>query len=365
MLDQIHAGNVQHIVGIVGWPASNQTRLAMAALGASGLPVISPTASANNLEDTAANFFAMGPSDAQQAVDLANAAATTLQAHRVLVAVDPSEQENSDSANNFSNQVILNFSATTTILGRVSYEASSLQDASGFRAVADAAISQNADLIYLVGDQRAAIFLADEVDARASQTFHQPPHILVGTQSQMTPFFGVGTDPAALAARANSGSLALLYVATLASTSHWQALNINAPDVRAFSDNFSALFGGVWGTGGLALPSSLAILSYDASNMLLAALGDDVQVKGNNVTVPTSQQLTIALRQFTVQHPFVGLGGAVGFSNSVHQPNKALGLFMLLPIPNAPDNAPVVQLQLTTVIGGKPVFCGQSACQPY
>ena len=87
MLGQIRQGNVQHIVGIIGWPGSNQTRLAMAALGASGMPVISPTASANNLEDTAGNFYALVPSDSQQAADLADAAVNNLQAHRVLVAL--------------------------------------------------------------------------------------------------------------------------------------------------------------------------------------------------------------------------------------------------------------------------------------
>jgi ABC-type branched-subunit amino acid transport system substrate-binding protein len=366
MLDQIHKGNVQNIVGVIGWPESNQSRLAMAALGASGLPLISPTASADNLEDTAGNFYSLAPSDSQQAGDLADAAVKNLKAHRILVAYDSGDPENSDVATYFSNQVIQNYGATTTILGRVTYDAESVQDGGAFQQVAATALTQNADLIYLVGNQNASIFLANAVTQQAIQTNRFAPHILVGAQTLMSSYFGVGNDPGAAAARANPDPLGLIYVATLASVDHWQALNMAPPDVRAFSDGFATLFKSFWGTGGLSLPGSLAILSYDATNLLLVALGKNLEMAHNNVVVPTAQEITAALRQFTNQQPFMGLGGAVGFSNSIHQPNKALGIYELLPIPNAPVNAPVVQLHLDSVVGGKALFCGHSAnCAPY
>lgn len=364
MLQQIRQGNVQHIVGVIGWPESNQTRLAMAALGASGMPVISPTASADNLEDTAANFYSLVPSDAQQAADLADAAVNNLQAHRILVAYDPSDQQGSDIATNFSNHIISAYGATTTILGRVTYDAASAQDASAFKPIANAAISQNADLIYLVGNQQSAVLLADAVSQQAPSAY-VAPHILLGPQMVMAPFFGIGSDPASLAARADPSSLSLLYVATLADLGQWQVLNMAPPDARAFSDSFSTLFKGFWGAGGLSQPVSLAILAYDATNMLLSAVVKNVQTTKTGATIPAAQQITIALGTFTARQPFVGLGGAIGFSNAVHQPNKALGVYELLPIPNAPDNAPVVQLQLLSVVGGKAAFCGQSSCKPY
>ena len=364
MLDQIQRGNVQHIVGVIGWPASNQTRLAMAALGASGLPVISPTASADNLEDTAANFFALAPSDRQQAMDLADAAVNSLRAHRILVVFDSGDPQSGDSATNFSNHIISAYGSTATILGRVSYNAAATQDASAFKQIATNAVSQNADLIYLVGDQRSAVLLADAVNQQAPYSFNLP-HILIGPQMVMAPFYGIGNDPASLAARADPNALSLLYVATLADLSQWQVLNMAPGDARAFSDGFSTLFKGVWGTGGLSQPVSLAILAYDATNMLLSAVATNVQTTKSGVTIPTARQLTVALGAFTARQPFVGLGGAVGFSNSVHQPNKALGIYELLPIPNAPENAPVVQLQVVAVVGGKAAFCGQSSCKPY
>jgi ABC-type branched-subunit amino acid transport system substrate-binding protein/serine/threonine protein kinase len=365
MLGQIRQGNVQHIVGIIGWPGSNQTRLAMAALGASGMPVISPTASANNLEDTAGNFYALVPSDSQQAADLADAAVNNLQAHHVLVAFDPNDQQNSDIATNFSNRIVLNYSSSTTILGRVAYDTASMQDPSAFKDVAAQALSQNADLIYVVGDSTAAIFLANAVEQTYMVAGRIPPHILVGAQTVMAPFFGVGSDAGALAARANPNALSLLYVATLASIDHWHLLNIAYPDVSAFSDSFSTLFKGVWGTGGMAQPGSVAILSYDATNMLMLAVGEDVSMAQGVVNIPTAQQITIVLGEYTAKHPFVGLGGAVAFSNAIHQPNKALGIYSLLPIPNAAASSSVAQLRLVSVIGGAFLFCGQSTCRPY
>lgn len=365
MLDQIHKGNVQHIVGIIGWPESNQSRLAMAALGASGLPVISPTASANNLEDTPGNFYSLVPSDSQQAIDLANAAVNNLKSHRLLVAVDPSDQQNNTIATSFGNQIVANFSATTTLLGRVPYDEATMQDASAFKQVAIAAMNQNADLIYLVGDHRAAILLADAVAQQAILSYRQPPHILVGPQTLMSPFLGIGSDPAALAARANPNALALLYVATLASVTQWQELNLIGTGATVFSDNFGTLFSGFWGTAGKALPDAQAILAYDATNMLIVAVSNNLQMTKSGITVPNTQQMKQALGQFTAAHPFVGVGGAVAFTNANHQPNKALGIFMMLPIPNAQPDAPVVQIQLMLVVGGRAAFCGQSNCQPY
>lgn len=365
MLEQIRQGNVQHIVGIIGWPESNQTRLAMASLGASGLPVISPTASANNLEDTAGNFYSLAPSDSQQAVDLANFAATDLRARRVMVVVDPSDQQNSAIATSFSNQIVSTYSATTAFLGKSPYDEATMEDSTAFKQVATEALAENADLIYLVGNHRAAIFLADAVNRQAAQANRLPPHILVGAQASMVPFFGIGNDPAAQAARTDPTSLSLLYVATLASTNHWQTLNLAAPDVRTFSDGFATLFGGVWGKGGLALPGALAILAYDATNMLTSAVGANLKMDKTGVVSPTALEMKQALAQFTTAHPFVGLGGAVAFTSSNHQPNKALGVYAMLPIPNAPENAPIMQLQLVAVIGGKAAFCGQSSCRPY
>lgn len=365
MLDQIHKGNVQNIVGIIGWPESNQSRLAMAALGASGLPLISPTASANNLEDTAGNFYSLVPSDSQQAGDLADAAVKNLKAHRILVAYDSDDQENSDVATYFSNAVIQNYGATTTILGRVTYDAESVQDNGAFQQVAATALAQNADLIYLVGNQNASIFLANAVEQQAIQANRIAPHILVGAQTLMSSYFGIGDDPGAAAARANPNPLGLIYVATLASVDHWQMLNMEPADVRAFSNGFASSFKSDWDVGALSLPSSLAILSYDATNLLLVALEKDLEMAHDNVTIPTPQEITGAIRQFTSQQPFMGLGGAVGFSNAIHQPNKALGIYKLLPIPNAATDAPVVQLQLTSIVGGKALFCGHSNCTPY
>lgn len=365
MLEQIKLGSIQHIVGIIGWPESNQSRLAIAALGASGMPVISPTASANHLEDIAGNFYSLVPSDSQQAINLADATANDLQAHRVLVVYDSSDQENVNVVASYSNRVITSHGTTTTVLGRVAYDGSAMPDASIFKSVAGQALSQNADLIYLVGNYRAAIYLADAVSQQANAANLLAPHILAGPQPTMAPFFGIGSDPAALAARSNPTALGLLKVATLASLDYRQLLNLAPNDARTFSDSFATLFRGFWGTGGLSTPDSLSILSYDATNMLIAALNIDLQAEPRSITIPTAQKIRVALGEFTAKEPFVGLGGAVGFTDVIHQPNKALGIYTLLPIPNAPDNAPIVQLQLTNVIGGKALFCGPTNCNPY
>ncbi|HEX6541195.1 MAG TPA: hypothetical protein VF040_05520 [Ktedonobacterales bacterium] len=364
MLEQVRKGNVQHFVGIIGWPESNQSRLAMAALHASGLPVISPFASANNLRASADNFYSLVPSDSQQAVDLANAAGNDLQAHRVLVAVDPNDQQSSLMATSFGNQFQSKFDQTAVFLGQAPYDSTTMADASTFNRVVATALSQNADLIYLVGNHTAAIFLADAVAQQFAAANRLAPHILIGPQFNMAPFFGMGDDPAAKAAHDHPDALGLIYMATLASVDQWNALHLAPQVVSTFTNSFSTLFKSFWGAGGLSMPGSLAILSYDATNLLIATMSNDLKVTKKGIVVPSAQQMKDALAQFTSDHPFVGLGGAVAFTGTDHQPNKALGIYTLLPIPNAPDGSSVMQLQMVSVVGGMSLFCGQSDCNP-
>ena len=90
----------------------------------------------------------------------------------------------------------------------MAYDAASMQDASAFKQIVAAqALSQNADLIYLVGDSTPRFSWRMRLHRRMTQANRIPPHILVGAQTLMSPFFGVGSDAGALAARANPNAL--------------------------------------------------------------------------------------------------------------------------------------------------------------
>ncbi|HLJ81849.1 MAG TPA: hypothetical protein VKT52_10210, partial [Ktedonobacterales bacterium] len=101
LLQQLQAGNAQHLVGLIGWPESQQTELAISVLAPTGLAIVSPTADADALQGNHGNFFALVPTISQQAADLADAAVSNLNAQRILVLGDPQNPQSEAAAGAF------------------------------------------------------------------------------------------------------------------------------------------------------------------------------------------------------------------------------------------------------------------------
>jgi ABC-type branched-chain amino acid transport systems, periplasmic component len=89
------------IVGIIGWPTSASTESVLPIFNAAQLPMISATASANELSGASPYFFRVAPTDAQQALVAARYVTETLHSQRIALFMDPNDDYSNSLAHAF------------------------------------------------------------------------------------------------------------------------------------------------------------------------------------------------------------------------------------------------------------------------
>jgi ABC-type branched-subunit amino acid transport system substrate-binding protein len=362
LLNAIRDGNAQRIIGIIGWPETRQTQIGVSSLTASGLAILSPVANANGLGGTAASYFAVSPSINTQAGELADAAVTQLRARRILIVADPNEAQSNAWATAFAGRLSSQYASTVTLQRREPYDSSSPND---FNAVALDAANTNADLLYFTGDDVGALNLAHAL-ARQFDSASRRPHILVTSRDDVSALVGLGDGPVADAARKSPTDLSYLYVATPAHLDEWGKISPPLPPpLLNLSATFTTQFGNATFVNRGVAPNATTILGFDATSMLAAAAAKDLPAPGArkaNWTVDPTAVRT-RLRAFDPRHPYMGLGGATGFSITGSQPQKALAILAFDPhAPSAPDDA-IATAAVFKVVGGRDAFCGETSCQ--
>jgi ABC-type branched-subunit amino acid transport system substrate-binding protein len=358
LLRQINAGNAQHLVGIIGWSESPQTRAAISALAPSGLAIISPTSTEDGMGGNG-RFFEMVPSNSDQATELADYVVNQLTLEHVLVASDPQDPASVAAAGAFTDR----FKHYATSGQTVQHTTFNANGAASFDNVAHTAVSQGDPLIFLAGDDRAAVALAQAV-RRVNAASGTAIHILVGSRAYTAALFGVGTDPTAQAARSDPAALATLYLTSLASGGVRAQLGLPALTEPAFAEEYAAQFGPSAQAQGLESPDPTAILSYDATRVLLAADKSGTGLIGGVLRLASPTQVRDRLRQFDASHPFMGAGGATSFTITGTQPVKALAIETLTPVPNAAATAPIARASMFAVAGGQSLYCAPATCVP-
>jgi ABC-type branched-subunit amino acid transport system substrate-binding protein/serine/threonine protein kinase len=358
VLDQMRAGNPQHLIAVVGWPESAQTQLAAAILNPTGLAIVSPTASYDAPGGHSANVFQLVPTDSQQGRILADAALTQLHATRILVVADPKDAQSAALADSFAARVQA-AQAGALVVGRVGF---TMGTKTNFTDVANTAVSKSSDLVFIAGNHRDAILLAQSIE-RVAGSFAAPPHVLLPPQADMPAFLGLGNDPGAQAAHEDPSALSLLYLATYADLSEWQQLGLASLGTTSFLEHYGVQFGSGAAPGGLNDPDAVTILSEDAFSLLTAAASEAVSQKGAS-QYPDPTGIRVRLLQVNSGKPFPGFGGAIAFTQTGHQQNKALGILRIAPLSAAQPSDPVGTFEVVAVTGDKAVFCGKSSCDP-
>ena len=363
LLQDIQRGNAQHLAGIVGWPETGETQAALSTLAPSGLAMLSPTATGDHLGGRAAVFFPLVPSESQQAYELAQAAATSpLNAHRILVISDSTSTTSSAERQSFLNAAGLYPAVTTQTASYTSGDAHSLQHAAALSA------QQSDDYLFLAcgdtGCDNDSLLLAQAVDGQYAAGASAAPHILVTHQAFTPALLGMGSDPAAAVARSAPRALRLLDVTQLATRDEWQQAGVAPGQQPGFVTEFASQFVGATLPNGLTPPDAASILSYDALRMLLRATAHLIHVQGTNITYPSPTQVRedgMPLL-FTQAHPFVGVGGAIAYTDTGDLVGKSLVISSLVPQAN-PGSGPVALPQFVAFTGGVEAFCA-SSCSP-
>ncbi|MDQ2888287.1 MAG: ABC transporter substrate-binding protein [Chloroflexota bacterium] len=134
------------IVGVMGWPYSGQTVNAVNILGPAKIPMVSSTASSNQLSGVSPYFFRVAPPDKSQAAVGALYAKNKLHATNVALFVDQSDSYSSSLANGFNQQF-------TQAGGKVTELNYTVGKASSISSALQQVLSSNPqpDLIYFAG----------------------------------------------------------------------------------------------------------------------------------------------------------------------------------------------------------------------
>lgn len=282
------------IKAVMGWPTSASTRAALAVLSAARIPLVSPTASADNL-NTGDDpfFFRVSPTNQEQAYVAAQYAQQVLHAQRIALFVDQNDP--------YSHSLAHDFAASFTSKNVIIWEPYTEGEPDTMLASLRNALPQRPDLIYFSG------YASD-----------------VGTILKNLSACRVSNQRGCLLVMGGDG-LYLQGDFALGSLTNYDRLRFTAftfpvagKGQTADQKQFLAAFTHTYdpnnqyqpGTYGYNLPESHTMLSYDTMRVLLYA-SDTLMTYGDVNFRP--EDLQAALSAIDVEHPFAGLSWPIAF----------------------------------------------------
>ena len=360
LLNILQEGNAQHFVGLVGWPQADETQLAVTTLKPANLAVVAPTASPDDVVGLGANFFPMVPADSVQGSELADAAVSKLGAQRILLLTDAKSPASVHTTNGFQQELASKYAGNGVRLDTAPYTSGS---AASLDVDVAAANAQRDDLIFVAcGDNcdASVAALAQLVSAQYWST-GAPPNVLVDSHGYSQALVGAGSTSVAQLVRSNPKMFQQrnIYVTLLADANVWNDQTDLGPDIlynqpQLIQGAYTAQFGS-------AEPDSTTMLSYDATHLLISASSPIVHVQNGAVGVFETGKVNAGILTFTSAHPFMGVSGAVGYSESGWMSAKALFVERIV------SNGVVAQptFEPGDIAGGKAAFCGAATdCKP-
>lgn len=287
--------------GVMGWPYSSRTVQAIQVLARAHIPMVSETASGDELTNASPYFFRVAPSNKSEGIAGAQYAEQVLHAKTVAMFYDPTDPYSQSLAQDFSQQ----FRSDGNKI--VDSEIYTVSKPSSLPALLQKALATHPDLIYFSG-------YASDVST-----------ILINLPAGNLPVMGgdalyeLGGYPAS--ARA---SFSRLRFTAFAYPDEWGVLGYGAQQPAFFGEYAADFDPGNNHTGspyGFTRPDNDTILAYDATVALLK--GCDIVLSGGKQTV-VPQDLRQALSTMTGSRSFQGVSGQVSFGPNGDSIDKAI-----------------------------------------
>ncbi len=305
----VQAAQQDHtIVGVMGWPFSSRTVDAVGTLAKAHIPLVSQTASSDQLTGASPYFFRVAPSNKGQAIAGAHYAEQVLHAHNVALFVDPADSYSSSLATDFSQQFVAD---GNQIVVTENYTVGS-QGQGKLPTLLQDALSHTPDLIYFSGYSTDISVLLTNLPTTGPYANLQ---ILGG--DALYEVNGYSTS-------AHVNFTRLRFTA-FAYPDEWDIAHLTAQKPPFFADYINAFNpagqqpGGKYG---YTRPSNDVMLSYDATLALLTASKMALSAGGNGKSI-TTDQLRQALTQITAAQPLQGVSGRIAFGPDGNPINKA------------------------------------------
>ncbi len=291
------------IVGVMGWPFSSHAHKAIDVLSNAHIPMVSPTASADDLTGISSYFFRVAPANKSQAIAGAIYAEQRLHAKNVALFVDPDNSYSSSLAADFKKQFV--DLDGNQIVDTENYK---VGDTASLRALLQKALKFNPDLIYFSGyaDDLAVLL----VDFPASQ----PNLQVLGGDA----LYELGGYPSS----ARLG-FSRLHFTAFAYPDEWSLEGMGT--LHPFFSEYPADFNPADADHsakpyGFTRADNDVILSYDATIALLQGCQNGLAVK-NPLTTNALQQ---GLTQIAGAKAIQGVSGQISFGSNGDPINKAV-----------------------------------------
>jgi ABC-type branched-subunit amino acid transport system substrate-binding protein len=288
-------------VGVMGWPYSSRAVQAVQVLAKAHIPMVSETASSDELTNASPYFFRVAPSNRTEGIAGAQYAEQTLHAKSVAMFYDPADPYSQSLAQDFSQQFISDGNKI------VDSEIYTVGKPSTLPAFLQKALATHPDLIYFSG-------YASDVST-----------ILINLPAGNLPVMGgdalyeLGGYPSS----ARAGFSRLRFTA-LAYPDEWGVLGYGGQQ-PAFFGEYSADFDPNHShTGspyGFTRSDNDTILAYDAMVALLK--GCDIALSSGKQTI-MPQDLRQALSTINGVNSFQGVSGQISFSANGDPIDKAI-----------------------------------------
>ncbi|HET9919340.1 MAG TPA: bifunctional serine/threonine-protein kinase/ABC transporter substrate-binding protein [Ktedonobacteraceae bacterium] len=291
--------------GVMGWPFSSRTLNAVSVLARAHIPMVSQTASSDQLTGISPYFFRVAPADKAQAQAGVTYVEQKLHARNVAVFVDTSDPYSQSLANGFSskftadgNTIAVTEHYTEGNAGTVS---SALQDA----------LKHNPDLIYFAGYATDVSVLLTDLP-----TSGQFANLKVMGGDGLYELGGYPTS-------ARSGFGRLNFTA-FAYPDEWAAQGLASQQPAFFSDYANAYDPNKAHSNqpyGYSRADNDAILSYDG---MLAILNASKMALSGGKTTMTPDNLQQALSKLNGTNAFQGVSGQIALGPDGNPINKAV-----------------------------------------
>jgi serine/threonine protein kinase len=285
-------------IGVMGWPYSSLAYAAVPIFAQAHIPMVSETASADNLSGVSPYFFHVNPTNKAEAIAGAQYAEKTLGAKKVAVFSDSSDLYSQSLGSDFTQQL-------TADGGTAIQEPYKRGQASTIQSAVQQALQQKPDLIYFAG-------YSDDVSSLLSalNAANAPANLDV-----------LGGDALYILSGYHGVSLSRLRFTAFAYPDEWGIQGLSSQKPAFFNDyanDFDPSHQHTTGSPyGFTRPDSDAMLSYDATTAMLDAVATAAKTSPNNVTMSDVGS--------ALQHTaFQGVSGWITFDQNGDPVNKAL-----------------------------------------
>ncbi|GER84981.1 MAG: ABC transporter substrate-binding protein [Thermogemmatispora sp.] len=290
------------IVGVMGWPFSSQTINAVGVLAQAQIPLVSGTASSDQLSGLSPYFFRVVPSNEGQASAGARYALQVLHAHRVAAFYDQGDSYSSSLFRDFRN-------AFTQEGGQIVVEEHyQRSNTSQLPVLLSDALGKNPDLIYFAGYASDITPLLKYLPTTG--TFAHLP-VLGGDALYQPQGYGNVRQV-----------FARLHFTSFAYPDEWTYLGRPLP---AFFSDYARLYSGNGQHSGYGYTRAdfNTILAYDATETLLEGCRRALATAGSSQSL-TGSKLRQALTTISGSGAIQGISGQISFASNGDPLDKAI-----------------------------------------